>query len=122
MFVTTLHSSIFDDVTPAFKQWKSKDVKIYIYSSGSVAAQKLLFGNSKFGDLLQVIKLSFALQQFFSTRATKNLMHNLKKLRNSLRLQRKQLKILIVGGSVSIFLTNQEILIRDSLFCLHADA
>ena len=61
MFVTTLHSSIFDDVTPAFKQWKSKDVKIYIYSSGSVSAQKLLFGNSKFGDLLQVIKLSFAL-------------------------------------------------------------
>ena len=49
-------------------------------------------------------------------------MHNLKKLRNSLRLQRKQLKILIVGGSVSVFLTNQEILIRDSLFCLNADA
>ena len=47
-------------------------------------------------------------------------MHNLKKLRNSLRLQRKQLKILIVGGSISVFLTNQEILIRDSLFSLHA--
>ncbi|WP_348256668.1 HAD-IA family hydrolase, partial [Salmonella enterica] len=49
----------FDDVTPALKQWKSKDVKIYIYSSGSVSAQKLLFGNSKCGDLLQYINGHF---------------------------------------------------------------
>lgn len=54
-----IKGDIFDDVTPAFKQWKSKDVKIYIYSSGSVAAQKLLFGNSKFGDLLQYINGHF---------------------------------------------------------------
>jgi len=45
---------VYDDVIPAFKQWTSNDIKIYIYSSGSVDAQKLLFGNSKFGDMLQV--------------------------------------------------------------------
>ena len=45
---------MFDDVVPAFKQWVSNQTKIYIYSSGSIDAQKLLFGNSKFGDLLQV--------------------------------------------------------------------
>jgi len=45
---------VFDDVVSAFKQWNSNQIKIYIYSSGSIDAQKLLFGNSKFGDLLQV--------------------------------------------------------------------
>jgi len=46
---------VFDDVVPAFNQWTSNQIKIYIYSSGSIDAQKLLFGNSKFGDLLQYI-------------------------------------------------------------------
>lgn len=48
------HCRVFDDVVPAFKQWTSNQIKLYIYSSGSIDAQKLLFGNSKFGDLLQV--------------------------------------------------------------------
>lgn len=54
-----IKGEIFDDVVPAFKQWTSNQIKIYIYSSGSIDAQKLLFGNSKFGDLLQYISGHF---------------------------------------------------------------
>ena len=39
---------------PALKYWTSHDIKVYIYSSGSVQAQKLLFGHSNRGDLLEV--------------------------------------------------------------------
>ncbi|KAL0491764.1 enolase-phosphatase E1 [Acrasis kona] len=37
---------VYDDVVNAFKYWKQKSTKIYIYSSGSKLAQKLLFGNT----------------------------------------------------------------------------
>lgn len=45
---------VYDDVVPALKRWKEHGCKIYIYSSGSVPAQKLLFGHSEKGDLLPV--------------------------------------------------------------------
>ncbi|KAI8848872.1 HAD-like domain-containing protein [Chytridium lagenaria] len=44
--------SVFDDVLPVMKQWKSHGFKLYVYSSGSIEAQKLLFGYSDKGDLL----------------------------------------------------------------------
>ena len=56
-FGALIHFRIYDDVITALKHWTSNNIKIYIYSSGSVDAQKLLFGNSKFGDLLQVQQL-----------------------------------------------------------------
>lgn len=47
---------MYDDVMPALEQWRSADErKVYIYSSGSVDAQKLLFGQSLAGDLLRFI-------------------------------------------------------------------
>lgn len=47
---------VYDDVLPALEQWRSVEgQKIYIYSSGSVQAQKLLFGQSSAGDLLPLI-------------------------------------------------------------------
>lgn len=49
-----LRFSIFDDVAPALTRWRNQGKQIYIYSSGSVFAQKLLFGFSKDGDLLHV--------------------------------------------------------------------
>jgi enolase-phosphatase E1 len=48
--------SVYDDVQKAFHLWTSKGKKVYIYSSGSVEAQKLLFGFSVEGDLLPVIQ------------------------------------------------------------------
>lgn len=46
--------SLYDDVKDCFKLWTETGKKIYVYSSGSVEAQKLLFGHSKDGDLLPV--------------------------------------------------------------------
>ena len=36
---------------PAARAWKARGLDLYIYSSGSVAAQKLFFANSEAGDL-----------------------------------------------------------------------
>jgi enolase-phosphatase E1 len=46
-----LKAPVFDDVVPAFKRWRKRGARIYIYSSGSVLAQKLLFTYSIRGDL-----------------------------------------------------------------------
>ncbi len=46
-----LKSEVFADVPKAFETWKSLDKTISIYSSGSVLAQKLLFGYTTLGDL-----------------------------------------------------------------------
>eukprot|EP00730_Choanoeca_flexa_P016252 TRINITY_DN7642_c0_g1_i4.p1 TRINITY_DN7642_c0_g1~~TRINITY_DN7642_c0_g1_i4.p1 ORF type:complete len:115 (+),score=14.82 TRINITY_DN7642_c0_g1_i4:262-606(+) len=45
---------VYEDVVPAFKRLVDAGAKIYIYSSGSIQAQKLLFGYSEAGDLLKV--------------------------------------------------------------------
>ncbi|CAG8566314.1 596_t:CDS:2 [Ambispora leptoticha] len=50
-----LKSVIYDDVVTAFKRWKDAGIKIYIYSSGSVEAQKLIFAHSDKGNLLGYI-------------------------------------------------------------------
>ncbi len=42
---------IYEDVVPAWERWQAKNIGLGIYSSGSVAAQKLLFGYSEKGDL-----------------------------------------------------------------------
>ncbi|KAJ3203647.1 Enolase-phosphatase E1, partial [Dinochytrium kinnereticum] len=44
--------SVFDDVVPVLDLWRSRGIKVYVYSSGSVEAQKLLFGYSDKGDIL----------------------------------------------------------------------
>ncbi|XP_074631507.1 enolase-phosphatase E1-like isoform X2 [Acropora palmata] len=54
-----IKGDLFEDVLPAFKYWTSNNIKIFIYSSGSIDAQRLLFGNSTFGDLLKYISGHF---------------------------------------------------------------
>ena len=49
-----LYSSLYDDVTECMQKWKKLDKTISIYSSGSVAAQKLLFTYSVNGDITEV--------------------------------------------------------------------
>lgn len=50
---------LYDDVIPAFRRWKEMGIPIYIYSSGSIAAQKLLFGHTSAGSLLPLISGHF---------------------------------------------------------------
>ena len=42
---------LYPDVLPALEKWKAKGIDLYVYSSGPVAAQKLLFGYSDEGDI-----------------------------------------------------------------------
>lgn len=49
-----IQGQVYEDVVPAIRRWRSRGLKIYIYSSGSVEAQKLLFEHSIEGDLLDL--------------------------------------------------------------------
>lgn len=42
---------IYEDAAQALQDWKKRGIKLYVYSSGSVHAQKLLFEYTDFGDL-----------------------------------------------------------------------
>ncbi len=45
----------FPDVIPAIRRWKKDGIDVRIYSSGSIAAQKLFFGHLEgFGDCLEL--------------------------------------------------------------------
>ncbi len=48
----TLRSHVFDEVPRVLKVWQQEGIGLAIYSSGSVAAQKLYFGHTIAGDLL----------------------------------------------------------------------
>lgn len=57
-----LHSQVYSDVPPALRRWGEQHRRVYIYSSGSELAQKLLFQSTDYGDLTPF------LQGFFDTR------------------------------------------------------
>lgn len=42
---------VYQDVFDALSRWQQQGVKLYVYSSGSVQAQQLLFKYSDFGDM-----------------------------------------------------------------------
>ncbi len=46
-----LKGQVYEDAAALLMCWQSQGVKLYVYSSGSVAAQKLIFGFSDKGDL-----------------------------------------------------------------------
>jgi enolase-phosphatase E1 len=46
-----LKGHVYDDAAAGLKRWAEQGIALYVYSSGSVAAQKLIFGHSPFGDL-----------------------------------------------------------------------
>jgi enolase-phosphatase E1 len=55
-----LYGVVFDDVPQALQQWKALGIRTAIYSSGSVLAQKLIFGvTKKFGDLTPELSAFF---------------------------------------------------------------
>ena len=54
-----LVSPVFDDVPVSLRQWRADDKTVAIFSSGSVLAQKLLFGHTTHGDLTQFISKYF---------------------------------------------------------------
>lgn len=57
-----LQGHLWPDVAPCLSAWASAGLRLAVYSSGSVAAQKLLFGHSAAGDLTPLF------EAFFDTR------------------------------------------------------
>jgi enolase-phosphatase E1 len=51
----TLKGEVFADVPAALTRWKAAGLDVAIYSSGSVAAQKMLFGTTAYGDLTPLL-------------------------------------------------------------------
>ncbi|WP_064749677.1 acireductone synthase [Lysobacter antibioticus] len=47
-------SHMYPDAAPALRRWKDAGLRLYVYSSGSVPAQRLLFGHSDAGDLTEL--------------------------------------------------------------------
>ena len=50
-----LRGQVYADVPPAFERWKRQGKGIYIFSSGSVLAQKLIFAHTTEGDLTRYL-------------------------------------------------------------------
>jgi enolase-phosphatase E1 len=46
-----LSAHVFPDVPEALRRWREAGVRLRVFSSGSVLAQRLLFGHTSFGDL-----------------------------------------------------------------------
>jgi enolase-phosphatase E1 len=47
---------IYKDVPPNLQRWHDLKISLYVYSSGSIKAQKLLFSHSEYGDLTPYFK------------------------------------------------------------------
>ncbi|MDQ3336768.1 MAG: acireductone synthase [Myxococcota bacterium] len=54
-----LIAPVYDDVAPALRAWHSAGVRLAVYSSGSVHAQRLLFGHTTAGDLSTLFEAWF---------------------------------------------------------------
>lgn len=54
-------SIIYDEVPGALQQWKSQGLRLAIYSSGSIEAQKLFFTFSNYGNVLDFFETQFDL-------------------------------------------------------------
>ena len=56
------HGHVYQDAYECLKKWQQRGIKLYVYSSGSVYAQKLLFAHTEFGDLTELFSGYFDTQ------------------------------------------------------------
>jgi enolase-phosphatase E1 len=54
-----LRGVLYDDVAPAFRRWRARGLRLAIFSSGSVLAQRLIFSRSNAGDLTPFLEAYF---------------------------------------------------------------
>jgi enolase-phosphatase E1 len=45
------HGHVYEDAVRGLRAWREQGLRLYVYSSGSVLAQKLLYGHTEYGDL-----------------------------------------------------------------------
>jgi len=51
-----LQSHVYEDAVRGLRRWHASGLRLYVYSSGSVPAQKLLFGHTAYGNLLPLLR------------------------------------------------------------------
>jgi len=51
----TIRGHVYPDTPTALRRWNATGIPVHIYSSGSIAAQKLIFGHSEAGDLTPLL-------------------------------------------------------------------
>jgi enolase-phosphatase E1 len=56
------HGHVYADAAAMLREWKARGIRLAVYSSGSVHAQRLLFGHTEYGDLTTLFT------DFFDTR------------------------------------------------------
>lgn len=80
---------VYPDVVPQLENWRMQGIRIGIYSSGSVEAQKLLFGCSEYGDL------TYLFNNYFDTSiGHKKEMESYQNIAITLKLQPNQILFL----------------------------
>jgi enolase-phosphatase E1 len=80
---------VYEDVRPSMEKWKSQGLKMGVFSSGSIAAQKLIFGFSETGDLTP-----FFSNYFDTTTGGKREMETYPKIASELELPSSQILFL----------------------------
>ncbi len=82
----TLQAPLFPDVLPALKRWRRAGLKIAIFSSGSILAQKLLFAHTQSGDVTRFIDYYFD-----TTSGTKSAVESYRRIAAALNFPANQL-------------------------------
>jgi len=80
---------VYSDVAPNLMKWKNQGIQLGVFSSGSVAAQKLIFGYSEQGDLTPKFSA------YFDTKTGgKREVETYTKISNELKIQPKNILFL----------------------------
>ena len=84
-----LRSHVYEDAVRALRQWHAQGLQISVYSSGSIAAQKLLFSHTPYGDLTPLFS-----GYFDTTTGPKLESRSYEKIAESLRIAAKSIVFL----------------------------
>jgi enolase-phosphatase E1 len=84
-----LRSHIYEDAVRALRQWHAGGLQIYVYSSGSIVAQQLLFAHTPYGDLTPLFS-----GYFDTTTGPKLESRSYEKIAESLRIAAKSIVFL----------------------------
>jgi len=84
-----LKGHVYEDVAPALEKWKLNGVELGVFSSGSVAAQKLIFGYSEVDDLTPYFSAYFD-----TTTGAKREVETYHKIANELKIPTEQILFL----------------------------
>lgn len=105
--------SVYDDVVEALKKWKEQNVPVYIYSSGSIEAQVLLFTHSNHGNLMQYLSGNFDTTSGYACSvgqvnfcSAKVEAGSYKNILESINLKRKQENSQLIEINTVLFLTD----------------